>query len=889
MFARTVTRLGILMLAVFLWVWVTVNPIRFTPLAHALPMSPTVGDILLVDDDDNSPDVQDYYTYALDQLGVSYTVWDTAVSDNEPLLADMQPYDMVIWFTGDYFGTYAGPSAATEYDLEWWLNEGNCFFISSEDYHYARGLTGFMVGYLGVESITDDAGNYTAVTGQDSFSYLGTYPLVYPVADYSDIITPTYIVPTEVIFTGNNGYNAAIARNTGLYQTTYWAFPFEAIATDAARVTSMAAVMDWCGISLATGQLDGFVHSALTGSSLYMATVTADNGSTQFATTTDDGGYFNMFLPTGTYTVWAEYPGYQPTTITNVDIMTDVVRTVTLTLDAGVLDYFPTSLDVNVPLGETWQESLQLSNIGTAPLVFSLVDRAMGSYLDPVRLPASDGNFPRGTAVPSTAPAPKPNAPFPAPNPQLPLNITAYAIDTVEPQLGHFDLGQPAAWNTVQTYTTTSYYAGDFIGGDFSTLYVLDYDSNQLFALDTNTGHPTFIEDAIPLSGESWTGMTGAVSGVMYASSTNISRSTLYTINLTNGQAVPIGEITGAPCIIDIAINAFGEMYGVDICSDTLMQIDPVTAAATPIGSIGFDANYAQDMDFEEISNTLYLAAFNNALGQGELRVADVTTGNTSFLGLFPNGNEVDSFGIAIGGSGDASWLSEDPDHGSLSPGESTDVDILFDTSTLTQTGVYTAVLHINGDFLYQIPPIPVVMHVSGPPVTVPIDPDDGGFLLYTDPQGNNTTVEVPPAAVNFPISLELAPHPVPGYQLPGGYFYANHAFDLDAHFYTLYLPAIVKPGTAGYQPVTLLPVPILPTASDSFIFQRPITVTIEYSDQDLGSILEDSLVLFYWDGEQWLDAVDSCPNPVGYTHDLVNNKLILQVCHLSKFGMVGN
>ena len=45
--------------------------------------------VLLVDDDDNAPDVRGSYTAALDALDVDYQVWDTANSDNEPDFGDM--------------------------------------------------------------------------------------------------------------------------------------------------------------------------------------------------------------------------------------------------------------------------------------------------------------------------------------------------------------------------------------------------------------------------------------------------------------------------------------------------------------------------------------------------------------------------------------------------------------------------------------------------------------------------------------------------------------------------------------------------------------------------------------------------------------------------------
>ncbi|MCI0578428.1 MAG: choice-of-anchor B family protein, partial [Chloroflexi bacterium] len=63
-----------------------------------------VPPILLVDDDDNSPDVRATYTAALDALGLEYDIWDTANSDNEPSVALMSPYTAIIWFSGDEFG-----------------------------------------------------------------------------------------------------------------------------------------------------------------------------------------------------------------------------------------------------------------------------------------------------------------------------------------------------------------------------------------------------------------------------------------------------------------------------------------------------------------------------------------------------------------------------------------------------------------------------------------------------------------------------------------------------------------------------------------------------------------------------------------------------------------
>lgn len=209
------------------------------------------------------------------------------------------------------------------------------------------------------------------------------------------------------------------------------------------------------------------------------------------------------------------------------------------------------------------------------------------------------------------------------------------------------DITAPGTWTTIASTPGTDYFAGDFVGQDWSKLYVLDITSNELHTLDTATGADTLVGPSTPLAGHTWTGATGTAAGTLYAASTNVGVSHLYQINTATGQATAVGEITNSPCIIDIAINAAGEMYGLDLCIDSLLQIDPATGAGTVLGSIGYDADYPQGMDFEERSGTLYLAAYNITDGQGELRIADTATGNSVLVGPFPGGVEVDALAFA--------------------------------------------------------------------------------------------------------------------------------------------------------------------------------------------------------------------------------------------------
>lgn len=208
-----------------------------------LPLPP----VLLVDDDDNAPDVRSAYTAALDSLGYEYDVWDTGNSDNEPDAATLNQYSAVVWFTGDEFGGAAGPGSSGEAALAAFLDNGRCLMISGQDYVWDRGVTPFMQSYLGVASATSDV-SQTTVTGSGVYDGLGPYTLAYPFTNYSDRLTPDGTA--AVGFSGNAG-TAALTKSAA-YHTTFWGFPFEALPA-AARPVTLAATLAWCGVSPGPG------------------------------------------------------------------------------------------------------------------------------------------------------------------------------------------------------------------------------------------------------------------------------------------------------------------------------------------------------------------------------------------------------------------------------------------------------------------------------------------------------------------------------------------------------------------------------------------------------------------------------------------------------------
>ncbi len=429
-----------------------------------------------------------------------------------------------------------------------------------------------------------------------------------------------------------------------------------------------------------------------------------------------DDAFYVLFAPSGPQVFTATMKGgYSPEGVT-VNVVNGSTVKQDFLLPAGLLSATPAGLDVTVELGYTAARTLTLANTGGASAAFELKEKA-GRFV-PIHIAAYTGSLPPSDVPVSTGLAPQGMPPTAAPAaPSAPLvnAAPAYAIDLFTGNLVAFMSDTPGTWTIIGNTGIGGPFAGDFLEGDFSQMYVLDYDTNDFYSVDTATAGATLVGTSAPLSGHVWTGMTGSVDGVLYAASTDGSQSYLYTIDPATGAVTVVGEITNAPVIIDIAINADGDMYGVEIMNDVLMSIDPATGAGAVIGALGFNASYAQGMDFEEESGVLYLAAFNVGTFQGELRIADTETGNTALVGGFPGGAEVDCLSFATGGSADVPWLMETPTTGSVSAGGNTPIAVDFDAAYVDQPGEYHADLIVKNDTPYGKFSVPVTMTVTAP------------------------------------------------------------------------------------------------------------------------------------------------------------------------------
>ena len=143
-----------------------------------------------------------------------------------------------------------------------------------------------------------------------------------------------------------------------------------------------------------------------------------------------------------------------------------------------------------------------------------------------------------------------------------------------------------------------------------------------------------------------------------------------------------------------------------------------------------------------------------------------------------------------------------------------------------------------------------------------PVDPLLGTTLIYTDTQGTTTTLEMPPGAVLQSVSIVYTPIPSPTRPLYPSWQSSDVVFFLDA-----------------YQGFQLLP---------GFTFQKPVSLTVHYTDYDISDLDESTLRFYYWDGYEWVDGSTTCSPWSDYSRDPANNLLSLPICHLSEWHMGG-
>lgn len=182
------------------------------------------------------------------------------------------------------------------------------------------------------------------------------------------------------------------------------------------------------------------------------------------------------------------------------------------------------------------------------------------------------------------------------------------------------------------------------IGANPNPIFALDFDETATtlwgvnnttleygtFDLTTGVFTPVAVLVSGPTTGA--TGLTCDVNGVWYLSTydAGTATSSLWKGNVTTGTFTLVGPII-ASINIDISIDSNGNMFGHNISTDSLYSIDTTTGAGTLIGVTGLAANFAQGMDFDWSTNTLYATIYTGG-GVGNFVSLDVTTGLATVL-----------------------------------------------------------------------------------------------------------------------------------------------------------------------------------------------------------------------------------------------------------------
>lgn len=142
--------------------------------------------------------------------------------------------------------------------------------------------------------------------------------------------------------------------------------------------------------------------------------------------------------------------------------------------------------------------------------------------------------------------------------------------------------------------------------------------------------------------------------------------------------------------------------------------------------------------------------------------------------------------------------------------------------------------------------------------VTITLMPGLAARLIYTDAQGLTTQFDFPANTVTetMVVDAQFVQAAAPR----ADFISTGHAFVL----YALRNSNLDK----------------------GFSFGAPVTVTIQYSDNDIHGMNEKGLMLYWWSGWNWRYSTLTCTPPLPYHHDSSNNVISLAICELGQHGL---
>ena len=201
--------------------------------------------------------------------------------------------------------------------------------------------------------------------------------------------------------------------------------------------------------------------------------------------------------------------------------------------------------------------------------------------------------------------------------------------------------------------SSVNFLAGGCFAGEFGddTWWACEYsdvEDSNVWQIDEETG-------AMYLVGNAGVGLNGLAYDPSSDTLYGCGSAELFIINQDTADATTIGEFGTGGLMIGIACDSEGKIYGEDLGTDSLYEINPSTGEATLIGAIGIALNYAQDIAYDKDHDILYSTGYKGSTnGGGALGTLDLNDGHYTYIGDFPIGvngvpSEVACFGIPYG------------------------------------------------------------------------------------------------------------------------------------------------------------------------------------------------------------------------------------------------
>lgn len=427
---------------------------------------------------------------------------------------------------------------------------------------------------------------------------------------------------------------------------------------------------------------------------------------------------------------------------------------------APVIGTTPSALTDSAVAGSSKTERLAIGNSGNRNLVWSIdqvpANRHFPVLPPPFVIPLGDPLATSLTRAPQRPTKPGESASSagghrvvsPVSALPVPSYAVSYDISSTELSYVKFDAAAPTTYEFISPgpadpapnpeggFHVVTYSASSFVDNDFTQEYLLD--QNGAFGkIDTATGaftliNPLILPQSCFIGYPCWTGLKwDDTSGTLFAVSTRVpsdeagSESLLFSIDRTTGTVTQIGAPMPNTVIFSLAIDPQGLLYGLDAGNDQLLAIDKQTGAFQFIGSIGFDVNFDQDMDFDPSTGILWYAGVD-AGGTIAMYTIDPASGFASYYSPIFADNEIFAMSIAVpwgpcGRPQDSPWLRYDVTAGTTAPGSSSPINVTLDASALT-AGTYRANLCIpsNDPVRHNHPlPVPVEFDVTNPEAAI--------------------------------------------------------------------------------------------------------------------------------------------------------------------------